>query len=117
PLTSEAVAGAPTRRPTIETKTVTPAPASTEDSPLAAIAQAIAAEVTAPTRAVPSGSLEASEPVNGVVATGNVSANSASWAKALTDEVENPAGAAIERRQPPAPEVVVMPPVAEPGAP
>lgn len=123
PLTSETFAAGSSRRTaTVDAKAATP---STEETPLAAIAQAIAAEVTAPNRAMPSGSLEASEPSSGVVATGGVSPNSASWAKALTDEVEKPTGtpasqaeatSSVERRQPPSPEVVVMPPVAEPAA-
>ena len=128
PLTSEAIAGGGRRTSALDTKATAPGGASdtkagaaatpAEDTPLAAIAQAIAAEVTAPNRSMPSGSLEASEPSSGVVAAGDVSPNSASWAKALTDEVEKPTGvtASVERRQPPAPDVVVMPPVAEPAA-
>jgi multidrug efflux pump subunit AcrA (membrane-fusion protein) len=121
PLTSEAIAGGARRASALDAKASgpgAPTPATTEETPLAAIAQAIAAEVTAPNRAMPSGSLEASEPSSGVIAAGDVSPNSASWAKALTDEVEKPTSvaASIERRQPPAPEVVVMPPVAEPAA-
>jgi|GEM_PF-3041637 len=141
PLTSEGIAGG-ARRTSGEARSGTPGPGvepkggasdpaterkttgagaaapSGEETPLAAIAQAIAAEVTAPNRSMPSGSLEASEPASGVVAAGDVSPNSASWAKALTAEVEKPTGvaASAERRQPPAPEVVVMPPVAEPAA-
>lgn len=121
PLTSEGIAGgAPRRTATIDASApapVGPASPAADESPLASIAQAIAAEVSAPNRSMPSGSLEASEPASGVVAVGDVSPNSASWAKALTDEVEKPAApASIERRQPPAPDVVVMPPVAEPAA-
>jgi multidrug efflux pump subunit AcrA (membrane-fusion protein) len=117
PLTSEAVAaGTPRRTSTVDAKAA--APATPEETPLASIAQAIAADVTAPNRSLPSGSLEAAEPSSGVVAAGDVSPNSASWAKALTDEVSKPTGtpASVERRQPPGPEVVVMPPVAEPAA-
>jgi len=132
PLTSEAVAGGARRTSTIDSRSGAPggsleakaagpggaASPPADETPLGAIAQAIAADVTAPNRSMPSGSLEASEPSSGVVAAGDVSPNSASWAKALTDEVEKPTGVAapIERRQPPAPEVVVMPPVAEPAA-
>lgn len=128
-LTSEAVAGGARRTSAFEARPAEPAPAeaqahataASDESPLASIAQAIAADVTAPNRATPAGSLEAPEPQpqNGVVAAGDVSPNSASWAAALTEEVSKPTDAppSGERRQPPAPEVVVMPPVAEPAAP
>ena len=118
-LNSEAVAGGSARRTATVPASASASPSTSEETPLALISQAIAAEATAPHRNMPSGSLEASDPSSGVVAAGDVSPNSASWAKALTDEVEKPAGApaATERRQPPAPEVVVMPPVAEPATP
>ena len=121
PLTSEGVAGAPARRTSVLDAKAALAASSAEETPLASIAQAIAADTTGPNRVLPAGSLEASDAANGasgVVAAGDVSPNSASWAKALTDEVEKPPGApaTVERRQPPAPEVVVMPPVAEPAA-
>ncbi|HEY4393040.1 MAG TPA: hypothetical protein VGP64_03215 [Polyangia bacterium] len=87
-----------------------------DESPLASIAQAIMAEATAPNRiSTPTGALEAG---SGSVRAGDEaspnSSSSSSWANALTNEVEKPI---VERRQPPAPEVVVMPPVAEAPAP
>jgi multidrug efflux pump subunit AcrA (membrane-fusion protein) len=86
-----------------------------DETPLASIAHAIVAEASAPVRiSTPTGALEAPAAIGGTVEAGDeTSRGSAKWANALTDEVEKPS---VERRQPPAPEVVVMPPVAEPAA-
>ena len=81
------------------------------DTPLGAIAHAIVAETSGPP---PSGALDAAVAiVSPVSAAKDAPESGDSWAAALVEDVDKPRG---ERRQPPRPEVVVMPPVAEPSA-
>ncbi len=85
------------------------------DSPLASITQFIDAESSGP---APMGALDAAPPSTPIEAPPAMNDSGpapsapdvASWATDLADEVDQPRA---ERRQPPRPEVVVMPPIAE----
>jgi multidrug efflux pump subunit AcrA (membrane-fusion protein) len=87
---------------------------SSVDTPLGAITHAIVAETSAPP---PIGALDAPVPAASVASAVSTSAGVSevrdSWAAALVEQVDKSRG---ERRQPPRPEVVIMPPVAEPSA-